>query len=264
VIDGLERELAALGVPARRRHRIRLELEDHLACDPGAELGDPAALARQFADELGTTYARRAAFACFLALAPLGLLSGVAVGVGNSSSQAIGAPVTLALVLGVQLAFVGGMLALLRAWRLRRSAVVPAREATVLARRAALGLAGGLLTVAGLAGAAAQSTAGLRWLAIAAAATGAVTLACGSVVLLRSLRIRPVAEGVPGDLSFDLGVDVDPWRIALVIAGAVALCIAVAGVFQADPFDGLVRAVWDGMLCLGGFALLGRPLGLRA
>ena len=50
---------------------------------------------------------------------------------------------------------------------------------------------------------------------------------------------------------------------ALAIAGAVALCIALAGILQADPFDGLARAFADGALCLIGFALLGRPLGLR-
>jgi hypothetical protein len=74
----------------------------------------------------------------------------------------------------------------------------------------------------------------------------------------------PRAEGGAHDLGFDLGVDVDPWRLALAIVGAVTLCIAVAGVVQADPIDGLVRAMGNGLLCLAGFALLGRPLGLRS
>jgi len=34
-------------------------------------------------------------------------------------------------------------------------------------------------------------------------------------------------------------------------------------VVQDDPFDGLARALADGLLCLGGFAVLGRYLGLR-
>jgi hypothetical protein len=48
------------------------------------------------------------------------------------------------------------------------------------------------------------------------------------------------------------------------IAGAVVLCIALAGLAQSDPIDGLVRALGDGGLCLAGFAVLGRPLGLRS
>ena len=36
-----------------------------------------------------------------------------------------------------------------------------------------------------------------------------------------------------------------------------------AGVIQNDPFDGLTRAVVDGLACLAGFAVLGRFLGMR-
>ena len=71
MIDELETELRAVGIPPRRRRRIRLELEDHLACDPGADLGDPRELARQFADELGTLALRLAlASAMTVVLAP--------------------------------------------------------------------------------------------------------------------------------------------------------------------------------------------------
>ena len=55
-----------------------------------------------------------------------------------------------------------------------------------------------------------------------------------------------------------------PWRLALVIAGTVAFCIALDGVVASDGLDGLVRAILDGGLCLAGFAVLGRWLGLRA
>ena len=40
--------------------------------------------------------------------------------------------------------------------------------------------------------------------------------------------------------------------------------IALAGVVQGDPFDGLARALADGLACLAGFAALGKLLGLRA
>jgi hypothetical protein len=250
VIDELDRELATFGVPARRRRRIRLEFEDHLACDPNADLGDPRALARQFADGLGTAYARRAGFAVFLALVPVGslslLLAALNAGVVNPGA-----------VLGGQLAFVGGMLALLRAWRLRRASVVSAAEATILRRRVALALVGGALTLGSIV------VATQRPLALATLGVGVVALAGAAAAWSASFRTRPFAAGEPGDLSFDLGVDADPWRLALWIAGAVALCIAVAGVVQADPFDGLARGLADGVLCLLGFAVLGRPLGLR-
>jgi hypothetical protein len=84
------------------------------------------------------------------------------------------------------------------------------------------------------------------------------------------VRLHPVAAGpATGDLGSDLGPLVpaalrgNPWRLAVAIAAAVAFCIAVAGVVQSDPIDGLARAVTDGLACLAGFALLGRWLGLR-
>ncbi|HEY2354791.1 MAG TPA: hypothetical protein VGH79_07850 [Gaiellaceae bacterium] len=267
MIDALDRELRARGVPARRRRRIRLELEDHLACNPSADLGDPVALARQFADELGTAYARRAGFGAFLALVPLGVSFMALFAFTAVYTTSAPSALTLELVIGVQLAFVGGMLALLRAWRLRRAVVVPAAEARVLHRRAALGLGGGVLTEIGLVLLASGYYPDVQWhepaLAWLTAAVGAASLFAGGCVLVRASRLTPVAEGVARDLSFDLGVDASPRHLAFAIAGAVALCIAVAGVVQADPFDGLVRAVGDGLLCLAGFAVLGRPLGLR-
>jgi hypothetical protein len=57
-VDSLEVELAAAGIPARRRARIVAEFSDHLHENPEAELGAPRDLARQFADELGTRLAR--------------------------------------------------------------------------------------------------------------------------------------------------------------------------------------------------------------
>jgi hypothetical protein len=43
----------------------------------------------------------------------------------------------------------------------------------------------------------------------------------------------------------------------------MAACIALGEVVQSDPMDGLVRGVADGLVCLVGIGLLGRPLGLR-
>jgi hypothetical protein len=65
-VQELSRELARVGVHGRLRRRIVAEIGDHLACDPDANLGEPSELARQFADELGTTRARSAGFRAFV------------------------------------------------------------------------------------------------------------------------------------------------------------------------------------------------------
>lgn len=245
MIPELERELRAAGVPRSRRLRILAELGDHLACDPDARLGDPRALARQFADELGTAYARRAGFASFVALVPFGL----AFGVLSAFERTANVPV----VLGTQLAFVGGTLAVLRAWRIRRLAVVPAAQAAVLRRRAGLALAGAAITVGGLIPT-----------SIPVAAIGCASVVACALALGHAARLKPVGSApAAGTLATDLGRSESPWRLALLIAGAVALCIAVAGAVQADGIDGAVRGLADGLLCLGGFAALGRFLGLR-
>jgi hypothetical protein len=267
MIDELDRELRSVGMPARRRRRIRLELEDHLACHPDADLGDPRKLARQFADELGTAYARRAGFVIFLALAPFGLLFGALLAFAAVRTENPPLPLTLAVVLGVQLAFVGGTLALLRAWRLRRKVAIPAAEARVLLRRGGLALVGAALTVVPLGLFASGYYPDFHWsarpLAWTTVGAGTAAVFVGGAALIRAFRLLPLGGGEPGDLAFDLGIDADPWHIAFSIAAAVTFCIAAAGFVQADPLDGLVRAIGDGALCLAGFAVLGRPLGLR-
>lgn len=267
-LDQLDLELRRADIPSARRRRIVAELADHLTSEPGSEdrLGSPNALARQFADALGTAYARRAGYAVFLALAPLGVLFALLFGLTALYTTSVGAQVTGGLVLGTQLAFVGGTLALLRTWRTRRKPVLTSADAGVLVRRAVLGIAGGAIVIVTLAFAAFQGR-GVQWavpdLAYATVAVGAVTLSVAAALTVRAAAFHPSSEGTAGDLAYDLGIDASPWAIALVIAFAVALCIGVAGVAQADPIDGLVRAVGDGLLCFAGFAVLGRPLGLR-
>jgi hypothetical protein len=245
VIAELERELHAVGIPRARRARILAEIADHLACDPSADLGEPRVIARRFADELGTAYARRAGFASFLALAPFGFACVVLFALHRT--------VNVPIVLGTQLAFVGGTLAALRAWRIRRAVAVPAAQASIVLRRVGLALAGTALTAGGLFPA-----------SVPVAAIGCASAAVCAAALVRAARLRP-ADGAPadGDLATDLGIDETPWRLALLIAGGVALCIAVAGAVQADGIDGALRGLVDGSACLAGFAVLGRPLGLR-
>ncbi|MDQ2897742.1 MAG: hypothetical protein M3Y09_19245, partial [Actinomycetota bacterium] len=108
------------------------------------------------------------------------------------------------------------------------------------------------------------------WQALALIASGAGTVALLAVLpsLWAAARLRPVATGGAGDLFDDLGPVVParlrgrPWRLAVLIAAAVALAIALAGIAGDDPYDGIARGVADGLVCLGGFATLGRYLGL--
>src|SRR5947209_7445366 len=142
--------LAGAGVRGARRDRILAEFADHLACDPEADLGDAGSLASQFADELGTSFARSAAFRAFVALALAGLVVGVrllAILPLRVADFQTGETVALLVAaLAGQVALVAGGLGLLRALQLRGSEVIPGAEAVVLARRAGVGLASGAVT----------------------------------------------------------------------------------------------------------------------
>ena len=281
--DALSRELGAVGIRGRLQSRIVAEFADHLESDPEAELGSPHELARQFADELGTSRARRAALATFAALAIAGVLFGVAFATqqGKMLAQAVGAATPplgdiagAVAVIAPQVAFVAGVLAALRVLRRRREKVLPRAEAVIIVRRAAVALGAGLATM----GALAALAIALRnqfpgwWVALTLAAAGA-----GGVALLSALpgviaadRVRPLGDGPAGDLYTDLGplvpepLRADPWWLALAIAGAVAVAIAVVGALQSDPYDGILRGILDAGACLAGFAVLGRYLGLRS
>jgi len=276
--EWLARELGRVGIAGSTRRRIVAEIEDHLACDPEAQLGEPAALARQFADELGTVRARRAGFAAFAALAIAGLLYGAAFLVGvqgfarhRSSLPALALIGGVLAIVGAQVAFVAGALAGLRAFRRRRSLVVPRAEAVILGRRATVGLVSGLAAMAGLGLLAYRNgmPTSENTFVVVAASAGAVALLIAVPIMVSALRLRPVGDGEPGDVFDDLGALVPPalrgrpWRFALAVAVVLAVVIAVAGIVQQDPYDGAARGIADALACLGGFALLGRYLGLR-
>src|SRR5947209_6224888 len=162
-LDSLEVELAAAGIPARRRARIVAEFSDHLHENPQAELGAPRDLARHFADQLGTRLARGTAYRAFaaLALAAIVLLVmfltggrtwGGWVGYGHYPvshylHQWWWVPVMIVCFISAQVALASGGLALLRAWRLRRVPVMTAADARILNRRAAVGLVCGAITM---------------------------------------------------------------------------------------------------------------------
>jgi hypothetical protein len=280
-LESLDQELAAAGIPGRRRARIVAEFADHLECDPQAQLGEPKALAQQFADELGTVLARRAAFVAFAALALAGLLLAIGLlrGQGRFFASASSARPVLGdigawfTVLGAQVAFAAGVLAAVRAFRRRQAGVVPREEAVILVRRAAVGLGAGLATMVGfgLSALALRDHVAGSWVTLALSLSGAaiVILLATAPVVLTAARLRPVAAGSAGDLYEDFGPLVprplqgNPWTLAITLAVAIAIVLTVVGIVKADGYDGALRGIADGLACLIGFGLLGRYLGLR-
>lgn len=280
----LSRELWLVGIRGRLAARITTEIADHLAEDPQADLGAPADLAREFADELGSSRARRAAAEAFAALGVVaGLLAAAflasrAAGVSWPHVQPRYSFLAIAgggaFVIGAQIAFVAGVLAAVRAFRLRSQLVMPRAEARVIVRRTGVALIGGLAATAGVAlvGFDLQDRVPGWVTTVVLAASGVATVAVLAAIpaTYGAARLQPTSEGPSGDLFDDLGPLVPgamkrrPWWFASCVALAVAVLIAVAGALQSDGFDGIARGLADALACLVGFALLGRYLGLRA
>lgn len=281
----LDAELARAGIHGARRKRIIAEFADHLRCDSDADLGDPVALAAQFADELGTSFARTAAFRAFLALALAGVLVAVRL-VALLPLQAVtfGTRDTVALMIAAvagQVALVAGGLGLLRALQLRGRGAIPRQEAAILARRAGVGLAAGAVTIVAFpitqsyqahpgAVAIGNHPTNLWW--PLASAFGLVALALAAPAVVRAARLRPQASGHAGDLLADLG-PLRPAaarisggsvnRLALALGAGLAIVVALTGVAAGDPYDGILRGLLEGGAFLGAYAVLGRYLGIR-
>jgi hypothetical protein len=282
-LTGLGSELSVVGIRGRLRRRIISEFADHLACDPAASLGEPRALARQFADEVGTARARRAAISGFAALALAGTLFGLAfLTSGNAAfgAEPVGAPVIAAIatviaILFAQIACVAGTLAVLR-WMARGgSGVLAAAEATMIVRRVVVGVLSGVVTMAALGVIAIADRHFLdgSWVtfAIVAAVVGIAALIASLPAIWGAARVRPVASGDAGDIFEDLAGAVAlvpaplrgrPWRFAVTVSVLVAAAITVSAVPAQDAYDGLLRGLADALACLAGFATLGRYLGL--
>jgi hypothetical protein len=277
-IDDLGRELRLHGIRGQRRCRILAEVIDHLDEDQGAQerFGSPREVANAFAAELGAQASRRAAVAGFAALGVAGLVYGsafITLGFAGPPTEAFG-PALGALAFGTmivapQVAFVAGALALVRALR-RRATVLPTEELAIIKRRTAVALAFGLVTMGALALYAFEYRAMLAdwWLTFTYVSTAAASsLLCASFVpTLRAAQLRPQVAGDAGDVFDDFGIERlrrEPWRFAQLVALAVGVAVWAAGIAHGDPFDGLLRGVLEGLACFGGFAALGRYLGLR-
>ena len=288
-ITRLSAALGDAGIRGDRRARILTEFDDHVASDPGADLGEPGQIAAQFADELGTDLARRAALRAFAALALVGVLVAIAFITGGrvhssaaeGASSALGGlasavgrnhPSTLATIamavclVAIQVSVAAGVLGLLRAIRLRDHVVVATEEAIMLVRRAGVALMTGavaLLALPLIAVTLPQLSSSWKVLAYVVTGVGLCSIAAAVPAVRAALRLRPKLDGRAGDLVDDLDAVVPLWQFAVIVSVAIAMVLTAAGVVQSDPFDGALRGLADGLACLGGFALLGRYLGLR-
>jgi hypothetical protein len=278
-------ELVRAGVPRAYRERIVAEFADHLGCDPDADLGDPAALAAQFADELGTSFARTAACRAFIALTVVGLIVGVRLlAMLPFRAATFGTEATVALLVSAlsgQVALVAGGLALLRAIGLRGRAVVAGRETAVLARRAGVGLAAGAVTLLAspisqgahpYAAAVAVASPGTNVWWPGSSALGLLALLAAVPAVIRAARLRPRGAGQAGDVLVDLG-PLQPaaarlcggsvTRLALILGAGLAIAVALAGAAANDAYDGMLRGLLESGAFLGSYAVLGRYLGIR-
>jgi hypothetical protein len=276
VLRELRRELGAVGIRGRLRRRILAESEDHLRSDPEApaRFGAPQDVANAFAAELGARRSRRAAVSAFAALAIAGAVYTVAF--VSASFAGIPAPDTYpilavlafaAIVFAPQIAFVAGVLAIVRALR-RREPVLPSAELRVINRRTGLALVSGLVTMGALALFAFELRSELAgwWVELTFAGTAAASglLVLAAAPSAGAVLLRPRVAGEAGDVFDDLGFGrTSPWRFARRIAFAAGAAVWVAGAVQGDPLDGAVRGLMEAAACLGGFAVFGRFLGLR-
>ena len=277
-LDNLSRELVAHGIRGQTRRRILLEVDDHLRSDSEAEdrLGSSREVANSFAAELGAQATRRAAVSAFAALGVAGAVYAATFASLSFASPpsetldpALGALALAAMIVAPQISFVAGVLALVRALRRRGVRVVPTPELIVIRRRTGVALFFGLVTIGALALYAHEFRSALAgwWLTLTFTSTAcaSILLALAALPTLTATRVRPQVAGEAGDVFADVGLAFggDPWRFACVVAVGVGSLVWLAGLVQGDPIDGFIRGVFEGLACLGGFAVLGRYLGLR-
>lgn len=259
----LRSELARNGIRGGLANRIVVELEDHLACDPGANVGAPAELAARFAAELRITRTRRATVGAFAALALLAVFLFVVGSIGSRTGGFTGATRTAAPISGLavfafaQIAFVAGVLAVARGFRGRG-----AGDMRLAQRRALIALAAGCGVSVALAVSAVSVGPMSVWWHVFGVVCALVPL-LGLFVAARAVRhataLTPSepAAGLEADLPFSP-------RVLLVALGAIAVAFVVAQgvVGERSASEGLIRGAIEAAGLALGVVLLGRPLGL--
>ena len=284
-----EDELATRGIRPAVRERLVTEFADHIACEQGAatavaltRLGVAREIAGQYADELAADGARHGAFAAFAALGcaaaalvvsqlTLGQFVGYP-GFDHGFSAALALPGILAMLVGPQVALVGGTLAAWRAIRRRREPVLPAAEIALLRRRVRVGLLAGIVTTAGLLLYTVDFIGVLPawWLALSGAlAAGAMAaLVAARRALANSSATVVLASGPAGDLFDDVPVlrRLRGHPLALCVSAAVASGVVVTlAEWHAERSlaEGLQRGIFEAVALSVGFAVLGRTIGAR-
>ena len=267
----LRRELARNGIRGGLARRIEHELADHLACDPHASLGAPAEIAERFAVELRVVRTRRAAIATFGALALSGSLLCLSVlaiapagGTHGGAPRSLVAPFSgLGMIAFGQIAFVAGLLALVRGLRPRGVA-----DLGLAQRRAVVALfAGGLASVCLAANALAAPEMPVWWRALALA-SGLLPLPAlgGALEATRAAAaITPDsgrAAALEGDLPGPFGMH--PGAVLAALGGVAVSFVVLQGVFgEGSLVEGLVRGAIEATGLIVAVLLLGRVLGLR-
>jgi hypothetical protein len=143
-----------------------------------------------------------------------------------------------------------------------------AADAAILNRRAAVGLVCGAITMTVLPLTHFVVDFSTRWNTVAVAVGPALIVLLLAMLpdVLRAARLRPTREGTAGDLTTDLGIDdphATPQRIVVALSIVIVLLMVALGIRTDDPYDGILRGLFDGAACLAGFAVLGQYLGLR-
>ncbi len=169
----------------------------------------------------------------------------------------------LGIALPVQIAFVAGVLALVRRPR-------DASEARLVQRRASVALLAGATVAAGevVQAVALQPLLPTWWFALALAAGSATVVALGgSAVVLRSARaVTPARAGRAGGLEADLPPPLRRYVGAIAPSagvGAVVAMTAGSAIVEHSLAEGLIRGVLEGLAFVGCFVALGRLLGIR-
>jgi hypothetical protein len=274
-LNELERELR---LPAGLRRRVLAEAADHLheatesyvaagmsADEAGwaavAAFGPARGLARRFADELAARAVGRAGWAAAAAAVAFGVLF------------ALRQPGGVIALFAVQVAFVAGLVTLVRLLRHHRDVDVPAAKLRLIQRGSALAL-----------GCAAVGLAAQRSVAAAAVGAGVLIAAAGVLraqpraVAARALAPDQRSEDIVDDvraLAARYGVRVPEVRLRWPVAVIVGLgCGLAAAAGHAQEFGGSItlRAIaasavivaGEALLVLAGYALFGRWLGITS
>jgi hypothetical protein len=270
----LGKELTAVGIRGRARARILAEAADHLAEGEEEQFGDPRELAQLFADELATQATTRAAFAAFAALGLAGagfaagwilLILGGSADITSAAFLPLGLVAAFALIACPQISFAAGLLALLRAERLRKLRAAPAAELALLARRTNTALAFGAASMVAFAVYAVDYHAAFSRWQVLVGATGAVLLtlpvSAAAIASRGAGAVRSSVPGAAGDMFDDLPLRLPrrPWFFCFVLAGLLGTVLFLAGGLEEGPRN----AVAEVALVVASYAALGRRLGLR-